>query len=272
MVTSFTPRSLDEAIRLRQKPELTPYTGGTDLMVNPNEDASYLFLHRVPEMKRIVEDGEYIRFGAACTYTEVIKHPLTPNILKEACLKIAAPAIRNAGSIGGNIANGSPKADSALIFMVADAKLRLCSAGGERLVPIKDFYLGRKKLDLRPDELLVEVLMPRHGLDNYYHVKVGARNALAISRVSFAGIMDIEDGKIRRCATAFGAVSDVIIRLDQIDQMLDGKTISEAKELKSAYLSAMDEAIVPIRGRVGIEYRKDVCMNLLRDFLEVNGI
>ena len=272
MVKSFTPHSLEEALRLRKTPELIPYTGGTDLMVQAKEDANYLFLHRVPEMKQIVQEGEYIRFGASCTFSEVIAHPLTPKILREACQKIAAPAIRNAGSIGGNIANGSPKADSALIFMVADAKLRLASAGGERVIPIKDFYLGRKKLDLRPDELIVEVLMPWRGLENYYHVKVGARNALAISRVSFAGIMDIAEGKIIHCATAFGAVSDVIIRLEQIDRMLSGKTITQAKELRDDYLSAMNQAIVPIRGRVGIEYRKDVCINLLRDFLEINGI
>jgi len=115
--------------------------------------------------------------------------------------------------------------------------------------------------------------MPKDGLDNYYYKKVGARNALAISRVSFAGIMEFEnDGKIKNCATAFGAVSDTIICLDSIDQMLVGKTKEEAKAVKNEYLEAFEKGIVPIRGRVGMEYRKDVCMNLLCDFLEVNGI
>ena len=269
---SFTPLSLADALRLRKDPGLIPHTGGTDLMVEAKEGANYLFLHKVPEMKQISEDVENIRFGASCTFAEVIGNPLTPGILKEACLQIAAPAIRNAGSLGGNIGNGSPKADSALIFMVTDSKLRLAGAGGERVLSIKDFYLGRKKLALAPDELIVEILMPKHGLGNYYYKKVGARNALAISRLSFAGILDVEDGRIKNCATAFGAVSDVIIRREDIDGMLIGKTIEEAKGLKGAYISAYDEAIVPIRGRVGVEYRKTVCMNLLRDFLESNGI
>jgi len=268
MVMSYTPSSLKEALLLRKNPELIPYTGGTDLMVEAKEGARYLFLHKVPEMKQITIDDEYVRFGASCTFAEVIDSPFSPCILKDACLQIAAPAIRNAGSLGGNIGNGSPKADSALIFMVTDSVLRLMSAGGERILPIKDFYLGRKKLALAPDELIVEILTPRHGIDNYYYKKVGARNALAISRLSFAGIADIEDGRIKKIATAFGAVGDVIIRLEAIDQMLIGKTIEEARELKEAYIGAYDEAIVPIRGRVGMEYRKDVCMNLLRDFLE----
>ncbi|MCL2398801.1 MAG: FAD binding domain-containing protein [Defluviitaleaceae bacterium] len=272
MVNCVTAHSLEEALVLRKNHELIPYVGGTDLMIHADEKSKYLFLHKVPEMKQIVEDDDYIRFGASCTFTEIIEHSLSPKILKDACSQIGAPTIRNVGSIGGNIGNGSPKADSALICMVTDSKLRLANSAGERIIPIKDFYLGHKKLDLLPDELIVEILMPKNGLDNYYHKKVGARNALAISRVSFAGIMDIKENKVKNCATAYGAVSDVIIRVNSIDNMLIGKTIEEAKELKDAYLKAFDQAIVPIKGRVGIEYRKDVCMNLLRDFLEINGI
>jgi len=292
MVGSFAPSSLQEALDLRRNPELIPYAGGTDLMVEAKEGAKYLFLRGIPEMKRITEDDEFIRFGAACTFTEVIENRLTPAILKEACLSIAAPAIRNAGTLGGNIGNCSPKADSALIFMVTDSKLRLTSAEGERILPIKDFYKGRNKTSLAPDELIIEILMPKHGIGNYYYKKVGARNALAISRVSFSGIIEFEEIEsehlneglspapngikkhlvIKNIATAFGAVSDVIIRMPEIDGMLIGKTIAQVKEIKEAYINAWSEAIVPIRGRVSELYRKDVCMNLLRDFLVNNGI
>ena len=265
--------SLSEALRLRKEyPELIVYAGGTDLMVDAAEGTSYLFLHKVPEIKHIKEDEEYIRFGAACTFTEVIESPLTPAILREACLQIAAPAIRNVGSLGGNIGNGSPKADSALIFMVTDSLLRLASADGERVIPIRQFYHGRKKLALAPDELIIEILTPRNGIDNYYYKKVGARRALAISRVSFAGIMDVRDRIIVKCATAFGAVGDVIICREDIDRMLIGTSIDEAATVKKAYIEAYDQAIVPVAGRVSADYRKDVCMNLLRDFLESNGI
>ena len=293
MVGSFAPTSLQEALLLLgEDPCLIPYAGGTDLMVDAKEGAKYLFLNKIPEMKRITEDGEVIRFGAACAFSDVIKNPLTPAILKEACLSIAAPAIRNAGTLGGNIGNGSPKADSALVFMVTDSKLRLASAGSERILPIKDFYLGRNKTALAPGELIVEILTPRRGIDNYYYKKVGARNALAISRVSFAGIVDIQEiesghldddlnpvpperkkhGVIKNCATAFGAVSDVIIRPAGIDSLLTGKCLDEVRENIETIIEAYSGAIVPVRGRVGMEYRKDVCMNLLRDFLELDWL
>lgn len=266
------PKTLSEALDARSDPALIPYCGGTDLMIEAKEGAQYLFLSKVAEMKRITADGEYIRFGAACTFTEVIENPLTPAILRDACRQIAAPAIRNAGSLGGNIGNGSPKADSALIFMVTDSLLRLGSAARERVIPLRDFYLGRKKLDLAPNELIVEILMPKNGIGNYYYKKVGARNALSISRLSFAGILDVRDNTVRNCATAFGAVSDMILRLAAIDGTLIGKTVEEARALRPAYIAALDGAIVPISGRVGVEYRKDVAMNLLRDFLDQNGI
>jgi len=270
MVMSYAPVNLKDALELRKNSGLIPYSGGTDLMVAHDcDERKYLFINNVTEMCQITKDENYIRFGAACKFTHVIEssQDFVPAILREACAAVAAPAIRNAGSLGGNIANGSAKADSALIFMVTDSLLRLASADGERLLPIGDFYLGRGKTALADDELIIEILMPKQNIDNYYYKKIGARNALAISRTSFAGILDIEDGVIKNCSVAFGAVKDVIICLPEIDKMLIGKTIEDARAQRDKYLAAYDEAINPRPGRVGVEYRKDVCMNLLRDFL-----
>jgi len=241
-------------------------------MVKSNPDAGYLFLHKVAEMLKITDDGEYIRIGASCTFTDTAENPHCPAILREAILQIAAPAIRNLGTIGGNIGNGSPKADSALIFFATDSKLRLSSVRGERILPIKDFYSGRNKIALKPDELIVEVLMPKQDSNRYYYRKVGAREALAISRISFAGLINERDSIIKNCAVAFGAISDIIVRRNDIDSMLIGKTVEEAKALKTDYLDAYGRAITPIRGRVSEKYRKDVCMNLLCDFLGHMGI
>lgn len=272
MVNGYLPTSLQEALELLSTHKLTPYAGGTDLMVEEDRDKSYLFLHTVPELKTIRCEDEVLYLGAGCTFTELLESEMTPALLKDALAYIAAPAIRNEGTIGGNIANGSAKADSALIFFVSDSQLLLASTKGERVVPIKEFYEGRNKVRLEPDELIVEVMMPMKWLDNYYYEKIGARKALAISRLSFAGLMTVEEGMVVHCATAFGAVADVIIRRADIDSLLIGKTLEEAKELKSTYLKAYDDAIVPIRGRVSAEYRKSVCLNLLEDFLRQNGI
>jgi len=223
-------------------------------------------------MRRIYEDDEYIHIGAACTYTEMLCSEIVPKIMKEAVSQIAAPAIRKIGTIGGNIGNGSAKADSVSVGFVTDAKIHLGSEAGSRVVNIEDFYLGRKKLDLNDNELILEILIPKADLSSYYYKKVGARNALAISRVSFAGVFAMEDKKIAKAACAFGAVADVVLRFKKLEKMMVGKTLEEAKLVKEDFVKAYDEAIIPIKGRASSEYRKTVCINLLNDFLETNGI
>lgn len=272
MVNGYMPASLQEALEIRAHHDVVPYAGGTDLMVENRPGVTYLFLSRVPELRKITEDEAYIRIGAAVTFTEALADSRVPQLMKEAVSRIAAPAIRNAGTFGGNLGNGSAKADSVLIEFVADAKLRLVSLQGERIVDVDQFYLGRKKLDLRPDELIAEILLPRQGLEHYAYTKVGGRNALAISRVSFAGVFAMEDGRITNVAAAFGAVADTVLRYKDVEAMLIGKTIDEAKALKEEYLRAYAERMVLTRGRVSAEYRKGVCLRLLGDFLEQFGV
>ena len=271
-MVSYKPATLREALEIRARGGVVPYAGGTDLMIEAEPDASYLFLSDIPELRSIeVVDGN-LEIGAAVTYTQALSSPLVPEILKEAIRYIAAPAIRNTGTMGGNVANGSPKADSALVFAVTDSTLRLEHADGVREIPINEFYLGRGKTCLGESELPTKIVMPLREVRNYYYHKVGAGGALAIARVSFAGLLRVEGGIIRHAATAYGAVAGTILRRPDIDGILIGRTIEEARKIRGDYLSAQDEAIVPIRGRISAEYRKRVVMNLLSDFLTQNGI
>ena len=267
VINGFVPLSLQEALEIRSREQVIPYGGGTDLMVAHRPTGPFLFLHRVPELGQITEDETYLRLGAGCTFAQVAAHPLGPPILKEAIRRIAAPAIRNLGTIGGNIGNGSAKADSVLVFFALDAKIRVMRIGGQRIVPIRDFYKGRKALDLAEDELIVEVLLPRKMPEHYFYHKIGARAALAISRLSFAGLWSVEDGKITACATAFGAIDQVVVRLPEVDDILIGVAVSELDAVKARYLAAYEEKLAPIDGRVSGEYRKAVCLNLLEEFL-----
>ena len=272
MVNGYVPKMLEEALELRGKYDLVPYAGGTDLMVENRPNVSYLFLGKLAELKGICEDAEYVRIGAAVTYTEALASPIVPQLMKEAVSRIAAPAIRNAGTFGGNLGNGSAKADSVLVEFVTGAKLRLLSQRGERVVDVEKFYLGRKKLDLANDEIIAEILLPKAGINDYYYKKVGGRNALAISRVSFAGLLSVENGVVTRFSAGFGAVADTVLRCRELEAMLPGKTLEEAKAIKPELLRAYSEKLVLTRGRVSAEYRKTVCMNLLGDFLTEKGV
>ncbi len=272
MVNGYRPASLQEALEIKKTTDAVPYAGGTDLMVENRKGVSYLFLNGLDELRNIREEGDYISIGSCVTFTEALESDLIHPLMKEAVAQIAAPAIRNMGTFGGNIGNGSAKADSVLILFVCGAKIRLASVHGQRTVNIEDFYLGRKKLDLKPEELIVEILLPKRGLDQYYYKKVGGRNALAISRVSFAGLLTVENGRIQQMAAAFGAVSDTVLRFKDLEAGLSDKTHDEASAFKEELLSAYGERLVLTRGRVSAEYRKAVCMNLLKDFLEEKGI
>lgn len=268
----YVPETVEEALLIMKEEKVKPYGGGTDLMIDEKRESTYLFLHKIPGLKQITEDSDYVRIGAEATFTDIEESDITPQILKDAMSHLAGPAIRNFGTIGGNIGNGSAKADSVLILFATDSLMILKSADSERTIYVKDFYKDRKQLDLREGELIVEILIPKKYLNNYYYKKIGARNALAISRMGFAGLFQEENGLIKHVATTFGAVEPIIVRHPEIDEMLIGKTIAEAKSLKKDYLSAYNNAINPSAGRVSKEYRKTVCMNLLKDFLEKNGV
>lgn len=272
MVNGYSPTSLKEALELLSQHDCIPYAGGTDLMVEDDSNRTFLFLNKVEELKTIKKEDGYVKIGAGCTFTQVLENPLVPQVMKEAVSQIAAPAIRNLGTMGGNIGNASAKADSVVVHFAADSKVKVASLRGERIIDIDKFYLGRKKLDLAKDELIVEILMPAEGLENYYFQKVAERQALAISRVSFAGIFRMDNGRISDIAAAFGAVSGKVLRFKDIEEMMIGKTLDEAKALKEEYIKRYSSAMNLTAGRVSAEFRRDVCLNLLGDFLSQNGI
>ena len=174
MVNGYKPATLREAIEIRAAEKVIPYAGGTDLMVQNKEDAVYLFLNDIGELRQITDDGEYIRIGAAVTFTEALNNDSVPPLMKEAVRRIAAPAIRNAGTFGGNIGNGSDKADSVLAGFAMDARVRLVSAGGERVIPFDDFCVRRGVTNIKDDELIAEILLPKYQCAlPYYYQKVG---------------------------------------------------------------------------------------------------
>ena len=272
MPNGYMPESLAEALKIRAESDVTLYAGGTDLMTRDRKGAVYLFLGKLPELKKITKYENNIGIGAAVTYTQALSSDLVPQIMKDAVCHIAAPAIRNIGTFGGNLANGSAKADSVLIDYVADAKVRMLSLRGERIVAVDKFYLGRKKLDIRKDEIIGEILLPASGLDNYYYEKVGGRQALAISRAAFAGVIRMDGDRIGSVAAAFGSVADTVLRFKDLENILAGKTLDEARAIKGELLQGYCERLALTEGRVSTEYRKTVCMNLFNEFLCQKGI
>lgn len=266
MVNGYKPVSLQEAIEIRAAENVIPYAGGTDLMVQNKKNAVYLFLNDIDEIKQITADDEYIRIGAAVTFTQALESDLVPQLMKEAVSKIAAPAIRNAGTFGGNIGNGSDKADSVLAGFALNGRVRLVSTQGERVIPFDDFCVRRGVTNIKDDELIAEILLPKEkcALPYYYH-KIGGRNALAISRVALAGVYDVQDGVINYISlTVIG--EGKFTRYRDIESQLIGKSVDEIKSNADKYASLFVDNMTFTRGRVSAEYRKTVVSNLIKDY------
>ncbi len=266
MVNGYKPDSLQEALEIRAREQVIPYAGGTDIMVKKPEGIPFLFLNDIEEIRQIRDDGEYIRIGAAVTFTQALANELVPPLMKEAVSRIAAPAIRNAGTFGGNLGNGSDKADSVLAGFALDGRVRLMSVQGERIVPFDDFCVRRGVTNLRDDELIAEILLPkdRCGLP-YYYKKIGGRNALAISRVAIAGVYEAADGVLKGLSvTVIG--EGAFKRYRDVEAELIGKSTDDIRANADAYAKRFIEKMTFTRGRVSAEYRQTVVTNLIRDY------
>ncbi len=272
MVNGYKPRSLAEALSLRRTTAAVPFAGGTDLMVRADDSAVYLYLDGCEEFRRVDTDGKWIHIGAGCTFTQLQEEPLVPGLLKAAAAGVGAPAIRNMGTLGGNLINGSGKADGVCALYACGAQVTLASETGRRTMNVEKLYRGARGVNLAADELLCEILVPAAGLENWTYEKVGGREALAVSRVSFAGVCRWEEGRLAALTAAFGGVAPQVLRFPEFEREMLGRTAEEAKALRADYLDAYGRAIRPTEGRVSADYRRRVCRNLLTDFLDCNGI
>jgi CO/xanthine dehydrogenase FAD-binding subunit len=209
-VDVLTPRSLDEALRLKaEQPGAVPIQGGTDLMVELNFDRArhevLLNLNEVTELRGWSRENGGLRLGAGLTYTEAMHGELAEALpaLAEASRTVGSPQIRNRGTIGGNLGTASPAGDALPPLLVEGAEVELASARGERRLAVEEFLLGVKRNALAEDELIVAVHVRPSGQPQTF-MKVGPRNAMVIAVCSLAVVADRDRGELR---AAFGSSS-----------------------------------------------------------------
>ena len=194
-----------------------PIAGGTDVMVQYAAGKlparKLVSIWNLPELRRIEVTADEIRIGAGCTYTDLRKHEVVERefpLLSAAARWTGGIANQNRGTIGGNIVNASPAADSLPALLVYEAELILVSVRGERRLPYVTFHTGYKKTLLAPDELVQAVCLPRRFSGYFSHArKVGARNAQAISKVCIAALGRLADGVVEDVRIALGSVAPV---------------------------------------------------------------
>jgi OHCU decarboxylase len=260
--------------------EWLPIAGGTDIMVQyaagklpPRKLVS---VGNLPELRSIEVLPDEIRIGAGSTYTDIREHAVIAqefSILARAASWTGGIANQNRGTIGGNIVNASPAADSLPALLAYDAELILGSIRGERRLAYAGFHTGYKKMMLAPDELIQTICLPRKFSGYICHArKVGSRNSQAISKVCMAALgrvavtaagETVEDARI-----ALGSVAPVPLRLGETERIVNGKII-DASLLRLARNAAIAE-IRPIDDiRSTTKYRAAVAGNLVAEFLNL---
>ncbi|MGH3137330.1 MAG: FAD binding domain-containing protein [Gaiellaceae bacterium] len=212
----LTPRSLDEALRLRaENPSALPIQGGTDVMFALNFDRvrpqALLNLNEVPELRSWSRENGALRLGSGLTYTEAMSGPLAEAMpaLAEASRTVGSPQIRNRGTIGGNLGNASPAGDALPPLLIEGAEIELASVRGTRRVPLTEFLVGPKRNSLEDDELIVAALVRPSGEPQTF-MKVGPRNAMVIAVCSLALVADRKRGEIRASFGSAGPVPGLV--------------------------------------------------------------
>lgn len=230
--------SVEEAIELlQQHPQAKIIGGGSDILVGIREGKyageEFVSIYLIDQLRGISLDEEgTIRIGALTSFTHVAENEIIQQkipVLGEAVSTAGGPQLRNIATIGGNISNGVPSADSATTLMAYDALLEIQGPEGTREISILDYYIKTGKVDLRPAEILVAIKIPRPSYEGYcgYYFKYAMRNAMdiATSGCSLNCKLD-KEGNVENIRAAYGVAAPVPVRVPQAEAMLKGKKLT----------------------------------------------
>ena len=251
-----------------------PIAGGTDLMVQYAAGTlaarKLVSIWGLPELRHIEVLSDEVHIGAGSTYTDLRASKIIQSefqLLAVAASWTGGIANQNRGTIGGNIVNASPAADSLPALLAYEAELIIVSVRGERRVPYVTFHTGYRKTRLEPDELILKVCIPRRYSEYHtYARKVGPRNAQAISKVCVAALARITGGVVNDIRIAMGSVAPIPLRLKKtestiVGRRIDAAIVSMAKRNAAAEIQAIDDV------RSTARYRTAVTGNLVAEFL-----
>jgi OHCU decarboxylase len=267
------PGSLPEVLPLLAE-NWRPIAGGTDLMVLLQAGhlpfRKLVSVRALSELRGIRVEDSFVSIGAAVTYSEIRAHHVLQSefpLLCRAASWTGGIANQNRGTLGGNIANASPAADSLPALLVHEAELELVSLRGTRRIAYKSFHTGYKKMRLELDELLVRIHLPRPRAPWIsYARKVGARKAQAISKVGMAAVATLDGDRLNDVRIALASVAPIPVRCVETERALTGNIVSIGRELATQAMSAEIAPIDDIRSTGA--YRRQVALNLLNEFLD----
>lgn len=272
----IAPGSLDAVLQiLADSPDhYTPIAGGTELMVALGagrlQSKKLVSLWNLEELRFIEVTPDAIIIGAGTTFTDIRNHRLIADefsILAQAASWTGSIANQNRGTLGGNIVNASPAADSPPALLAYDAKVTLISTRGPRTLFYRDFHLGYKETTLERDELLYSITILRNYRSYKSYIrKVGTRNAQAISKVAIAALALMNNGHIQDIRIGAASLREYPARLSITEGSLLNQPITPAT-IAAARAEILSEARPIDDIRSTTKYRATVAANLLEEFL-----
>ena len=277
MKKALRPETLREAVEMMAGTGAIPLAGGTDLMVRhkrqggliPRFEKPVLFIGHIEELGLVVSEKSCVSIGPCCTYSSLMNDHRLPEVLRTCIRNIAAPAIRNRGTLGGNICNASPAGDTIPVLSALGASVVLSKVDGKRIMLIDEFITGPGTTMREEAELLTGIIVPQTKFDCSFYRKVGTRRYNSLSKVSIVGLMKVEEERVSDVRVAYGAVAPTVVRSRAIEEEIIGTPINDIRNLIPHICERYSDLITPIDDqRSKKSYRKAVSLKLLRLFFE----
>jgi carbon-monoxide dehydrogenase medium subunit len=261
------PSTADEAVAIlaRNGRDARLLAGGTDYVVDLKHSSSVpkvvVDVSGISELKGIELTDQGLRIGSAVTHTEIMNSELVAEhapAMSEAALTIGAVQTRNLGTLGGNLVTCVPSMDSGPVLLALDAAVTVVGPKGRKTMPLAEFFVAPRKTALAPDELLLDILIPKARLGRGCSFrKFGLRKGQALALVNAAASLDLDGGKIRDARIALGAVAPTVFRAVKAEDMLNGKAPSDDLFAEAAAMAATEAR--PIDDfRASADYRRDL--------------
>lgn len=282
LIKIFKPNTLDEAKKLlNSEKSVNILAGGTDLIIdirkNKKTPNSLIDIGNIDELKNINEEESIISIGSMVTFSELYESKIIRRnfrALYECSKTMGSPQIRNAATIGGNVANGASAADSIPCLMSLNSKVIIESINGIREVSLMEYFKEYDIKHLTNNEIITRFIIPKNNrISGYY--KLGKRNSLAIARISVAVNILIDNSIIKDINVVIGAAGKVPFKVNNIKELV----INENKDIlfNDKVLSVLEAAVYnSIKGRNTVEFKKEavkgVYKNAIYNALKIEGV
>ncbi len=281
--TYHKAESIEDAVGLlTENPDCRVISGGTDILIRIREGKSgydkLVDIHHLDDLKKITQDPDgLITIGAGVTFSQLIDSELitdhTP-ILAQSAASVGGPQVRNAATIGGNICNGAPSADTAAPLLVLNARVRLQGPDGIRCLPLSGFYTGPGRVDLKPAEIMTGLTIAPDDYDDFsaHYIKYAMRNAMDIATIGCAASLQLADRKLSRVRLAYTVAGPTPLRCTKTEKQLQGMTVNE-KMIEQLKRHVLDDLKPRDSWRAGKAFREHIIVTLAEKiFRNITGL